>query len=296
MKQEIKNVDLFPYFLILPVSLCLLTVFFYPLIKNIVMSFYSVEFVKEGPFCGLENYKRMLSDRLFWHAVKITLIYVVTYTVSVFALGFFTALLVNCSFKGRKFARMMITSPFAIPDVVAVLVWMWMYDYSFGVLNFLLMKIGLIGEPIMWLQNASTALYSVLLVTIWRLFPAHSLLLLAALQSIPKELYEAAMIDGANSIHKFFYITIPGIMPVVNVLLVLTIMWSFKRFTILWVLTRGGPIHASETLVVQLYRKAFMYSEMGEAAALGTFGILGLMFIITMFTVVRQKEEEKLYI
>jgi len=285
-----EKVDAFPYLLILPAMVVLLFVFTYPILKAISLSFHSARFTEKAPFCGFDNYKRMLLDPFFWYSLRLTTIYTISYIIGVFTVGGITALLVNCKIKGRKLARAIITFPFAVPSVVACLVWMWMFDYTFGVLNYLLKEMHLISKSVGWLIDPSVALFSVMLVTIWRFFPLHTLIIFAGLQSIPEELYEGARVDGANSIQRFFYITIPGIKRVLSILLLLTTVWSFRRFAILFILTHGGPSRATEVLAVKIYRNAFRYYDMGYAAAMAIFMLLLLILFTSGYLALTRKE------
>lgn len=262
-----------PYVLIVPITLALLLIFIYPLLNGLYLSFFD----KHGMFIGTKNYVRLFHDTDFWHAIALTFIYVTVYTVGVFLVGFSTALICDTAEKRRmrgvRLLEYFITFPYAIPDVVAALIWFWIFDYRLGIMNYVLQSIGI--SPVQWLTNPKLALYSVLLATIWRLFPLHTLIILAAFKTVPQELYEAAEIDGASALRKFFQVTLPATWKVISLLLLLTVVWSFKRFTILWLMTQGGPGNASETMVIYLYRWAFRYYDRNYAAAVGA-----VMFVI----------------
>lgn len=281
-EQVKKKFDVFPYLLVLPALLIVGFVYFYPILKGMALSFTDAKFVEKAAFVGFENYIRMFKDPNFLHACYITALYSVFYIGGVFVVGLGTALLLNAKFKGRPLARMLMIIPYAIPDLAAVLVWSWLFDYQYGVLNYVLKGIGWIAEPIQWLADPRIALVSVLLISIWRLFPFHTLALLSALQGVPEELYEAAQLDGASPFQRFLNVTLPSIKGIMGILLILTVIWSFQRFTILWTLTQGGPSRATETIVVQVYLKAFKFYEMGYAGAIGTVTVLFLM-LITVF-------------
>lgn len=282
-EQVKKKFDAFPYLLVLPALFILALVYFYPIIKGIALSLTDAKFVEKATFIGLKNYTRMFGDPNFLHACYITAFYSVLYIVGVFGVGLATALLLNAKFKGRPLARMLMIIPYAIPDLAAVLVWNWLFDYQYGVLNYILKGIGWIAEPVQWLADPRIAMFSVLLVSIWRLFPFHTLALLSALQGVPEELYEAAQLDGASPFQRFLNVTLPSISGIMGILLMLTVIWSFQRFTILWTLTQGGPSRATETIVVQVYLKAFKFYEMGYAGAIGTVTVLFLMLITILY-------------
>lgn len=287
-----RKIDTLPYLLALPALATVGFVYFFPILKGLLLSVTAAKFVEKAPFVGLLNYQRMFTDLAFWNAVKITFLYTTFYVIGVFVLGLGTALLLHKKFKGRTIARTLIILPYAIPDIAAVVVWQWLFDYQYGVLNFVLKNLGLISQPVQWLANPNFALAGVLLVSVWRLFPFHSLAILSALQGVSEDLYEAGVLDGATGFKRFWYITLPSIMGILGILFIITIIWSFQRFTIIWALTQGGPSRATETLVIQVYLKAFKFYDMGYAGAIGTVTILFLM-AVTVFYFGLNKEKVK---
>lgn len=277
-----------PYVMASSLVVSIALIFLFPLYQGIALSFF-----KDKAFIGLSNYVTLFNDEAFWHAMFLTFIYVVVYTAGVFFVGFVTALIVWNAEESRLAGRGIISSltmlPYAIPDVVAALLWSWMFDFTLGVINYGLSLIGV--HPIQWLMSPSFALYSVLLATIWRLFPLHTMIILAGFRSIPREVFEAAEIDGAGAISKFFRMTLPLSWNVLSLLLLLTIVWSFKRFTILWLMTGGGPSRASETVVITIYREAFRYFNKNYASAIGTVMLLIVGIIAIAYISHRSKQK-----
>jgi multiple sugar transport system permease protein len=284
--------DFFPYVLVFPLTLAITLIFLYPLLDGMLISFY-----EEKAFVGFKNYREMLSDKYFWHSMKLTIIYVVVYTIGVFFVGFFTAFVLNLSektkLKGHKVFFSFITIPYAIPDVVAALIWYWMLDSQLGIVNYFLTSLHIISSPIRWLANPDLALYTTLFVTIWRLFPLHTLIIMAGFRTIPPMIYEAAEIDGAGAFRRFFSFTIPLTANVLSLLMLLTIVWSFKRFTMLWLLTGGGPGRASETAVIQIYRYAFKFFRKNYASAIGVAVLLIVVAITLVYLVLRTRSEKE---
>lgn len=282
-----------PYVLVVPITLALLLIFIYPLVNGFYLSFFNKQ-----DFIGLGNYVRLFHDSDFWHAFALTFIYVAVYTVGVFFVGFSTALICDTAEKrrmrGARLLEYFITFPYAIPDVVAALIWFWMFDYQLGIINYFLQSVGLTKMPIRWLTDPGLALYSVLLTTVWRLFPLHTLIILAAFKTVPQELYEAAEIDGAGTLRKFLQVTLPATWKVISLLLLLTIVWSFKRFTILWLMTEGGPGNASETTVIYLYRWAFRYFDRNYAAAVGVVMFVVVTVISILYYLYRKRSVQVL--
>lgn len=278
IRKFYKREDYVPYVLDLMLIFILLMLFAYPLLYGIFKSFYANDTI------SLTNYHRLFSDRNFWNALKVTFKYVFIYTSGIMIVGFVSALAIDAADErqllGAKILNSFLTIPYAIPDVVGALIWLWMMNPRLGVLNYLLSFVGIKG--INWLTSTKLALISVILVEIWRLFPMHTLIMLASFKTVPKDLYEAAELEGATMLQQFFYITLPSIANIIRFLLLLTIVWSFKRFTILWLLTSGGPMHATETLAILIYKEAFKFfnREYASTIAVVLFLIVGVLSII----------------
>lgn len=263
----------FPYVLSFPLLLLISLFCLYPVVKGLSLSLF-----QDQHFVGIQNYTALLNDDRFWNSLKITVFYTLAYTIGVFFVGFFTSLVIDQAEKIQTrsvtWISGIITLPYAVPDVVASLGWVWMLDHQVGIINYVLRVFRLIDIPPYWLNNSSTALFTVIMVTVWRLFPLHTLIILGGFRSIPTDLYEAAEIDGAGFVRKFFSITLPNLWGVLSLLLVLTIIWSLKRFTILWLLTGGGPAGATETLVIRIYNSAFSFLQENYACTMGVIGFI----------------------
>jgi multiple sugar transport system permease protein len=234
------------------------------------------------PFVGLRNFAWALADDAFWSALVNTLQWVFGSVGLEMLIGLSVALLLNRSFVGRGIARAIVFAPYLIPTVVAVLVWRFMFHDVVGVLNFFLMKIGVLDAPVNWLNSPRMAMVSVIVVGVWKFFPFVVLAILGVLQSIPQEQYEAARIDGANDWQMFWRITLPYVMPVFLLTALLRTIWTFHKFDIIYLLTGGGPVGATTTLPVLVYQKAFADFELGRASALAliTAAILGVLLCV----------------
>jgi len=271
--------------------LIIIFIFVFPIIKNVQLSTSEAKFIETSKFIGLQNYFNAVKDYYFWHALIILLIYTTVYTVGVFIVGFITALLLDKSTaRYKSIFRTFFILPYAIPDVVAGMIWLWMLDYQFGIINYLLTTLHLVKEPVLWFNNPMLALMTIISIEIWRLFPLHTLVIFAGLQDVPEELYEAADIDGAGAISKFFKITVPYLKQILVTLLTLTIIWCFRRFTLIWLLTRGGPARGTETVVIQIYSYAFNFNKMGYAAAIGNILLLITIGIVIFYFIYSRKE------
>jgi len=270
----------FGYLLLVPSLIYLGILLFYPLAQSIYWSFHSMHLIRPRTahdFVGLAHYQDIFHSPDFWYSVLNTVEYTVFGVAGAFLLGLMFALLLNRNFRGRTIARAMIISPWPVPYIVASMVWMWILGRDFGVANRFLLEAGLIKGSVYWLQKPGPAMFSVIAATVWKEFPFAVIMILAALQGIPQEQYDQATTDGANSFQIFRYITLPNLRSVTSIVLLLLIVWIFKRFTIIYVMTGGGPGGATETLIIKTYLTAFDYLKFGRASAMGT-----IMLCITL--------------
>ena len=285
-----------PYAFLVPLVLILFLFLVIPLVKAAIMSFPYYYVTKPSPnghyFVGLENYGKVLQDEYFFNSVKVTLIYIVVTVAGRYIIGFITALLLNTKFLGRGLARALIIIPWAVPEVVACLVWILMYDKDYGIINFLLNNAGILSHNIAYLQDVSVALPAAMVVNIWKGFPYVAIMLLAGMQSVSTDLYEAADIDGATTFQKIRYITIPAIRSVSTTVFLLLIIWTIKDYAIAYVLTKGGPSRATELLTIYIQQTGFKYFDFGKASAAGMLMLLvALAFTFFYFKVLNKEEE-----
>lgn len=275
--------------LLTPAIVVVLLVIVYPLVIAGQMSFFDVQvFRRDRGFTGTPgwfNYRDMFENTAFWRSLQVTLGYVFWGTVGSFGIGLFTAVLLNQPFRGRFLARVLVMMPWPIPGVVAATIFMWMFNSSFGVINYLLLQVGLIDAAVPWFTRSGPAFFAVTAATIWKGYPFFTVTLLAGMQSIPKELFEAARVDGANAVQQFRHITIAALRPVIGISLVISTLWLFRVFDIIFVMTGGGPSGATETLAIQIYREAFQYFQMSYAAAVGMVTLL--LSVIATFVYLR---------
>lgn len=265
-----------------------------PIFQNVWMSFFDHYLARPGvhPFIGLKNYLTLFADRKFQIATRVTVIYIFVTVAFRFILGLGIAMLLNHPFRGRGFARSIIIIPWAVPEVVACLIFIQMFDFQYGIINHWLLNIGILQEPAKWLSDMSLALPSAMLVNIWKGTPWAAIMLLAGLQSIPLNLYEAAMIDGANAWQKFRMVTLPLLKPISLAVFLLLVIWTIKDFSIVYVLNKGGPALATEVLTIFIYHKAFEGLRMGVASAAGVLLLVGSMIFTIIFLKVSSGEEE----
>lgn len=233
---------------------------------------------------GFGNYRAVLGSEATWHSVWVTVIYLVGTIAPAFAIGLVTALLLNRRFPGRRWLRSFILLPWAVPGVIVSIVFLWLLDGSFGVVNALLREAGWLSTDLAWFATDATALPAVIVATIWKAYPFFTLTLLAQLQAIPASLYEAAEVDGAGPWQRFRYVTWPGLRPATTLAVILNTLWALREFDIIYLTTGGGPDRATETLAVRIYQEAFAFFRMGTASALGvlTLALAGLLVVAAL--------------
>lgn len=275
-----------PYLFILPVFALLLLLFGYPLINSFVMAFenYKLTAPNDIYFNGLDNFKKLFSDRDIALIIKNSIIYVVSAVMGQFLLGMTLALALKNKFRGRGLYQSIVFLPWAFSAFVIGIMFRWSFNGEYGVVNDLLLKFGIIDEQIAWLGTPGLSLLVVIMAMIWMGVPFFAIMYLAALQSIPADVYEAADIDGCGIMRKFFTITLPYIKPTIVMTLLLRTIWIFNSFDLIVVITGGGPASSSQTLPSFMYTKAFSSYDFGLAGALGivlmvALGLYSIIFL-----------------
>jgi multiple sugar transport system permease protein len=284
-----------PYVFIAPAILYLLVFDFLPLLNELYLSFTSTSLLSpnQHKWVGLDNYRELLGSGNFLHAIWITAVYTVACVVLTIGIGLGAALLLDSPFIGRGVARALVTLPWAAPPVAVALIFTWIYNAQYGVFNFAQKLLGFDAFE-NWLDTPQRALPAILIATIWQIFPFASVVILSALQGVPKELREAAAIDGAGRFAVFRAVVWPTILPTMMILTLFVTIWSLRRFDLIWLLTQGGPIGATNTLVIELYRKAFVYRDLGAGAAVGMVGLtIALLITMIHYRLNRRLEAER---
>lgn len=269
------------YLLILPCILVLCTIMFYPIFQTVVFSFSKLSFPSfSSSYIGLDNFIKVFSKPEISKVLNNTLVWIVCGIASRFILGFWAAIIFNIKVKGSMFFRILCLLPWTVPSIAAANLWRWLLKADGGLFNEFLQSAGLGHFTNNWIGDPHTALYSVLIAYAWQGYPFVMLMLLAGMQSIPKELYEAGKIDGAHSVQLFRYITIPGLMPIILVVLLLELINGLNTSDMLMVLTGGGPAGATETIGLFIYRIGFTNFDFGGASAIS---LALLLFVILFF-------------
>jgi multiple sugar transport system permease protein len=256
-----------------PALILLLVLIAYPFMVAIYLSLTDRLIARSdtGVFVGLDNYIKLLGDSIFRRTAVNTFNYALTAVFFKLLLGMVLALILNEIKRYKNILRGLILLPWIVPTSLSALGWLWMFDSQFSILNRIFLQLGIIDEKIIWLGVPTTAMLAVQIVNIWRGIPFFAITLLAGMQSIPQDLYEAAEIDGANSWHKFWRITIPVLMPITVVVTLFSIVQTFADFQIVYVLTRGGPVNSTHLFATLTHQTAIVAGKLGEGAAISLF-------------------------
>lgn len=234
----------------------------------------------QKPYVGLDNYSRLIDDERFHQAVINTLYYVAGSVPLTMGIGLLVALLLNTQIRARGLFRALFYLPVLTPLVIASIVWKWVYNGDYGLLNYYLMELNLIDEPLLWLSDKNLAMPAVIITSVWKGVGFAMVVYLAGLQSIPEDYYDAAKIDGATGWRRLKDITVPLLSPTTLFLLVVSVLGSFQVFTQIFIMTNGGPLGRTRTVVWYIYTTAFRDFNMGYAAAMA-FALFAMMLVFT---------------
>ncbi len=256
------------YAFVFPSAATLVALVAYPLIYGVYISLFKTNLLNKWNFVGLKYYLQAFSSAKFLQTLVVTFEFTAFTVIGHFLIGILLASVLNMKLPGRTIFRAILLAPWLFPEVVVGLLWKWMLNSMYGIFNHFLMSLQITTEPISWLGNPTTALAAVVLVAIWKGYPLVMLLLLAGLQAIPEELYEAAEIDGASRGQVFRFVTLPGLKSILIITLILDTVWWFKHFTLIWILTQGGPVNATNVVSINIFKAAFESFRFGPAAAM----------------------------
>lgn len=290
-RSRVKIQDsLLGYATILPATFVLIGFFGYPLFYEVYASFTNTTVGQSGQWIGLANYSYLFNDPTFRTASINTILYVTAVQSGKFLLGLAVALLLQQKLKGRNIWRALVLVPYALPGFVAYAVWRLIYNPDVGALNIFLIKLGVIDSPIAFLSNPEWAMPAVILATIWKGFPFWTIMFLAALQSVPKELHEAAATDGCNAFQRFRNVSLPGIRPVILIVFMISTITTINSFEAIWLTTGGGPGSSTTILPIFAYKSLTSF-QIGQSAA-AALALVPVLFILVFF-VMRKLNKEK---
>jgi len=266
----------------------------YPLIYSLYLSFYSqLIYELKGNFIGFANYIEALKNKEFWSALSLSIIWTVSSVFAQILLGISAAILLNENFVGRTLVRALVLLPFFTPTIAVTMLWRWLLDANFGIINYILLSLNIINKPMNWLGDSNLAMFTLIGIGIWRFTPFVIINVLARLQSIPLAIYEAAEIDGANKWTQFRYITLPTIKGVLLVVILLRGLFMFKKVDMFLILTGGGPGTSTQTLPVLVYKSAFQSLRIGKGAADAILTFLITLFFILFYMKITGKSQKE---
>jgi multiple sugar transport system permease protein len=272
----------FAFVLLLPAVLMIGTFVAYPFVRGIWLSLTNTVVGSEGDFVGLQNFAKLWDDSIFQRAAQNTVVYTAAATVLKLAVGMVVALMLNTLVGFKRILRASMLLPWIVPTVLSTLAWKWMLDPTFSILNWALFQVGLIRFRVDWLGGPVMALWSVILVNVWRGTPFFAITLLAGLQTISQEVYEAAAIDGANAWQRFWTVTWPLLMPVTMVVMLFSVIQTFADFQLVYILTGGGPANSTHLFATYAYQVGVATGKLGEGAA-ASLAMFPVLFLVLLF-------------
>lgn len=282
--------------LMVPAILFVGTLIFLPVAQSVGMSFtdYTLARGQQSPeWNAFENYHHLAESGDLWNSLRVTGVFVVGVVTALVVAAVIVAVALNQRLPGRRLLRSVALLPWVTPTVIGALLWMWILQPQYGVVNYILQSVGIMEEPISWLASVEWALPSVMAAAFWRQFPFIFVVVLAGLQGIPQDMYESAMIDGASFLRRFFSITLPLLRNVIRVVILMSVIMNFRQFPLVWTMTGGGPIDRTMTLAVLSYRQSFVNLNFGRGAAVATIWlVIVLVFSIVFTRLFRAREYE----
>jgi multiple sugar transport system permease protein len=281
----------FFFVLMLPSLLLLGGIILWPFLNVFRLSLFDKHLLREAMnFVAFDNFIKVFESAEFWRAFRITLVWTFGVTGLAAIIGLFISLLLHQKLPFRSLARGLILFPYVVPTVVAALVFRYLFNDLYGIVNQVLVSLG--GAPFAWLSSTDSAIIALILVGTWKFFPFYVIALLARLQIIPEELYEAAQIDGANAFQSLRFITMPSIMPVFLLTILLRIIWTFNKFDIIYLLTGGGPARSTTTLPILVYNKVFVEYRVGVASAMAVLMFAFLAIVGGVYAFLNERLEQ----
>jgi multiple sugar transport system permease protein len=286
---------LFAAVLLLPALVILTLVIFYPLVQALLLSFKDAGLLNTAaaPFTGMDNFSKLFRDSTFWTATMNTLILTVVSIPVCLVLGMSLALALNENLPFKNFFRGIALIPWVLPGVVVGLLALYVFNSQVGIINYVLAQLGITDGFMNWFGSTDNALWAVILLNIWNQTPFYMLMILAGLQTVPEDEYDAAKVDGASTLQRFRHVTLPNIRGVLTIVIALQVFWCVNLFDPIWMTTQGGPVNATTTLTIYVYRQAFENLDIGYASAIGLVTLVALLAFSVFFVRAMEGEEEQ---
>jgi len=290
LRDFLEREGMFGWLMLAPGVLFLLAFVAYPFFYGIFLSLEDRRVATQGTFVGFANFVTLAHDGVFWQVVGNTLVYVTVTTVLKLAGGLGMALVMNQVFRGRNLVRAFLLLPFIVPTALSTVAWMWILDPTFSVINWVLVHAKLVTSGFSFLGNASLAMASLIVVNTWRGMPFYGITLLAGLQTISADLYEAAAIDGATGVQRFLYVTLPVIKPVLIIVTMFSVIFTFGDFQLIYTLTHGGPANATHVFSTLSFDIGMSAGQLGMGAAVALAILPALAILIVGLTFYLRRE------
>jgi multiple sugar transport system permease protein len=290
LRGVLEREGAFSWLMLAPGVLFLLAFVAYPFCYGIYLSLQDRRVATPGTFVGLANFVTLAHDRVFWQVTTNTFVYTIVTTALKVVGGLAMALVMNQSFRGRNLARAFLLLPFIVPTILSTVAWMWILDPTFSIVNWTLIHAGMIRQGFSWLGNATLAMVSIIVVNTWRGTPFYGVTLLAGLQTIPPDLYEAAAIDGASVTQRFWHVTLPVIKPVLVIVTMFSVIFTFSDFQLVYALTHGGPANATQLFATYAFDIGMSGGQLGMGAAVALAMLPALALLIVALTLYLRRE------
>jgi multiple sugar transport system permease protein len=290
LRGVLEREGVFSWLMLAPGVLFLLAFVAYPFFYGIFLSLQDRPVARAGVFVGLANFVTLAHDAVFWQVTRNMFFYASVTTVLKLGGGLAMALVMNQHFRGKNLARASLLLPFIVPTALSTIAWMWILDPTFSVINWLLVHGGVITSGFSWLGNATLAMVSIIVVNTWRGMPFYGITLLAGLQTISPDLYEAAAIDGATTRQRFRYVTLPIIKPVLIIVTMFSVIFTFSDFQLIYALTHGGPANATQVYATYAFDLGMTGGQLGMGAAVALSMLPALALLIVVLTLYLRRE------
>ena len=290
LRGFIEREGIFSWLMLAPGVLFLLAFVAYPFFYGIFLSLQDRPVARTGVFIGLGNFVTLANDAVFWQVTRNMFIYTIVTTILKLGGGLVMALVMDQSFRGKNLARAFLLLPFIVPTALSTIAWMWIFDPTFSVINWLLVHGGAIQTGFSWLGNSTLAMVAIIIVNTWRGMPFYGITLLAGLQTISPELYEVAAIDGATTRQRFWYVTMPLIKPVLVIVTMFSVIFTFSDFQLIYALTHGGPANATQVYATYAYDLGMSAGKLGLGAAVALSMLPALALLIVALTLYLRRE------
>jgi multiple sugar transport system permease protein len=288
-----RRFDTFPYLLLIPALILTMTIVAWPLFETFRLSFTNASLRPGERYVGFENYIEIFEDD-FWEVIARTFVWMGLGVTLKMIMGLFGAVLLNAALPGRAVFRLLVMPPWIVPVAIGVFMWTWLYNGQFGMISGLAQRVGILSGPFEFLAYKQSSFIATIITDVWVGTPLVALYFLASMQSISKDLYEAAWTDGASRFYRFRRITLPLLSPAVFTMGLLSMIWTFNSFEVIWILTEGGPRGATTTMIIDTYKTAISRFRFGEGSARAVMILISMSLFMVIYLTVMARTTRKL--